>query len=64
MVSIEFNTDNAAFDGENFVTEIARILQKLAKDLQENSGISNSTSTDIRIRDINGNKIGWFHADF
>lgn len=63
MVSIEFSTDNAAFDDENFSAEIARILRKLAKDFEENSGLSNNSPQNFRIRDSNGNKIGWFHID-
>ena len=50
MISIQFETDNAAFQdcrGE----EIARILKEAAEKIEDGS-------TDFPIYDINGNKIG------
>ena len=51
MVTIEFRTDNAAFDGAEF-PEIAEVLRKLA-DRIEDSPVTYGT-----IRDSNGNSIG------
>lgn len=51
FITIKFGTGNAAFD-ESPVTEIARILRKIADDFEQN-GIPVST-----IRDINGNFVG------
>lgn len=49
---VEIQTDNAAFDDEP-CTEIARILRKIATDL-ENDGLLQ----DNYLRDINGNIVG------
>jgi len=51
MVKIEFKTDNDAFANDNDEWEIARILQLIARQIQD--GYDND-----KIRDINGNTIG------
>ena len=50
-VTIQFETDNAAFDAESYDYEVMKILHDLAgKDL--------SAGSDHIIRDTNGNSIG------
>ena len=50
-VTIQFDTDNAAFDSESYDYEVMKILHDLAgKDL--------SPGSDHTIRDTNGNSIG------
>ena len=48
-VTIKFKTDNAAFDDSY---EIGRILRGIAYE------IDNGNTTDIDVRDANGNRIG------
>jgi hypothetical protein len=54
MFVINIKTDNAAFEGEWCCQEIARILEKLAKELKEESSFDSST-----LMDINGNRVGF-----
>ena len=54
MLQIKFDTDNAAFDGEDLTGEVARILRQLA-DKIENQEFSGKFQP---VRDINGNAIG------
>ena len=49
-VSIEFNTDNAAFDRPDDYTEFERIMEELKTTVGHNSSGP--------IRDINGNAVG------
>jgi hypothetical protein len=53
MFKLEFKTDNAAFQDDNFAYEVKRILYKVA--LQVNNG-----QTEGNILDVNGNLIGHF----
>jgi len=57
-VSIDFTTENAAFEGEGYFFEAARILRVLADKIE-----SQELSVDdgCIIRDINGNKVGYFN---
>jgi len=50
-MKIEIRTDNEAFSDDNENYEIARILHKLAMDLE------NGTRPNF-VMDINGNKVG------
>ena len=50
-VIIEIDTTNAAFEGYDGHLEVARILRKLADDLE------NEVGGEI-LRDINGNRVG------
>ena len=55
---ISMGVDNAAFDGDP-IPEVARILRKLADDLE--AGVDQSDCPGeifIRLRDINGNTVG------
>lgn len=56
MVTIEFKTDNAAFEGDGARSEIARILRELAGHVD---GFTNYS----KIRDVNGNTIGSMHVE-
>jgi hypothetical protein len=53
---LKFDTDNAAFDADNGNYEIARILRDIANNVEE--GISHNVQYSVR--DINGNKIGYW----
>lgn len=50
---VTFDTDNAAFDDDNFVSECGRIINN-ARERIENG------ETDGRLMDINGNTVGKF----
>jgi hypothetical protein len=52
---IVFSTDNAAFDDER--AEIARILHQIADDVPHQLLY---TDEPVRIRDINGNRVGFY----
>lgn len=56
--TLTFSTDNAAFDDGNQVGEIARILTDIADNLRVN-GTAAFDGGVIRIRDYNGNRIGY-----
>lgn len=53
---LEIEMDNAAFDDEP-MTETARILRKLATDLEWNGGPV--TGDFYSLSDVNGNLVGW-----
>lgn len=53
MFKLEIQTENAAFEGPDCAEELARILEKLAKQLRSD-GFSGSTI----LLDINGNRCG------
>lgn len=52
MITVEFKTDNAAFDGDEFFMESGRILSKLADQ------VSGGRTGPIPLTDTNGNKVG------
>jgi len=53
---VEIETDNSAFDEGNRNFEVARILRKLADQIEE--------GTDgTPLRDINGNRVGFAEFD-
>ena len=52
MYIIKIETENAAFEGNLAQLETARILRRLANDV-EGMGLC-----DYTLRDINGNKVG------
>ena len=58
--------DNDAFIGTEPLThptlEVARILNKLAKDI-DGAYIDGDTSWDGYLRDINGNKVGYYKVE-
>lgn len=49
--ALQFNTDNAAFEGDNKPSEIARILRAVAFKVE-------AGETEGKARDINGNSVG------
>jgi hypothetical protein len=53
-----FSTDNDAFAQGNRADEIARILTEVA-DALRSDGMSAFTGGVIRVRDINGNRVGF-----
>ncbi len=56
MIQIKFDTNNAAFDEENFKFEAARILRDLANNIEN----QNFSGKHQNIFDSNGNIIGKF----
>ena len=49
MIKITLNTENSAFED---TSEVSRILNKLAQDLEEGK-------LPLKLRDINGNTVGF-----
>jgi hypothetical protein len=54
-ITIKINCDNAAFDGHDCGSEVARILHALAGRIE---AYSVDDFTGIKLRDINGNSVG------
>ncbi len=54
MLKIEFETDNAAFEGDMCTEEVAAILRKIA-DRLESRGSADDCGT---VTDSNGNTVG------
>lgn len=54
MFELEIETDGAAFDPLS--AEVARILRDIASRVESESDVSG------RIRDINGNTVGWWRV--
>lgn len=57
---VAFKTDNAAFDGLDGDQEIARILRAIADSMDGTGQSANPYGTPNRIRDINGNRVGYW----
>jgi hypothetical protein len=55
--TIDMDCGNAAFDDANRDFEVARILRKLADDLED--GRVNANGERKYLRDINGNFVGY-----
>lgn len=55
MLSIQVQTDNAAFDEGGTGVECARILRKLADELERAGDIGGDSGN---LYDINGNRVG------
>lgn len=55
--NLTFKTENEAFDGDAYLTQITRILKDVAKQIEFN-GFTSGT-----VKDSNGNTIGDFKAD-
>ena len=51
--NLTINTDSAAFDEDERGHEIARILRRIADEIEEDSAVIRGM-----VRDINGNKCG------
>lgn len=56
MFIVKFDIDNAAFQDGFGREETARILEKIAEQVQEGSN-------GAKIRDINGNTVGYWKVD-
>jgi hypothetical protein len=59
MLTIVIETDNAAFADSTAGREVARILRKLADQVEDWPGVN---TFSIGLRDLNGNTVG--KADF
>lgn len=57
MFRLTIQTDNAAFDDDNFSHELARILRQLAERAENLSPPADKSYSEV-VRDINGNRIG------
>ncbi len=57
MFSLEFDTDNAAFDGADAAPEIARILDQVKRRLSEFPE-DEDFEDSFKVFDLNGNVIG------
>lgn len=51
MFRLEIATDNDAFTDDNARAEVARILRRLADNVE-------AGATDGHVRDVNGNRVG------
>jgi len=58
MFELRFDTDNAAFEGDDLRPEIARILRKISDEISADYG--DILAEDFVIRDINGNEVGFW----
>lgn len=54
--NVRISTDNVAFEEDNLGLEIARILRGVADEIE--SGVI-ATGETIRLRDSNGNRVGF-----
>jgi hypothetical protein len=52
---LEIETTNAAFDGEAFGPELARILRELADDIETDQM---GPGDEVNLYDVNGNRVG------
>lgn len=59
-LTLEIDSDNAAFQDGNAGSETARILRKVAAQLEDWPGANEFT---IGLRDVNGNKCGSVSAE-
>lgn len=59
-MTVRFGMDNAAFDPEIRGYEVARIFRQLAQDVE---GDELATGRIIRIRDVNGNRVGYLAVE-
>lgn len=59
-IHLALSTDNAAFEDAGAGTELARILRKIAGQLEDWPGDSEFT---IGLHDANGNKVGTILAE-
>ena len=58
-ITVTINTDNAAFEGQEDY-ETARILRKLADNIEQAHGPANCDG--MKLRDYNGNTVGEFEV--
>ena len=58
-LSLVLDTANAAFDGEDLGPEVSRILIKYANAIKTVKDPDTSIDLETRLRDINGNKVGY-----
>ena len=58
--NISINCDNAAFDDDLTGIEICRILQSIEDKLQDVGYIESQENLRGRIKDLNGNMIGFW----
>lgn len=57
MFTLTIETDNAAFEEAGTTSEVARILRRLAEEL-ESPYLHGAASAGDPVRDINGNTVG------
>lgn len=54
---LEIEIDNAAFDGRNSGSEVARIIREVATEIDDDA-LDLHDGFHATLRDINGNKVG------
>ena len=59
QIIIDIDTGSAAFDDLNAGTEVARILRKLAGQVENWSGLN---GCELGVLDANGNRVGMLRA--
>jgi hypothetical protein len=59
---IEIRMENAAFEDEP-ATEAARILRQLARDIAEDGAGAFDPGPGAKLRDSNGNTVGWARVE-
>ena len=58
-LNLVLDTDNAAFDEDQLGPEVSRILIKYANSIKEVVDPDTSIDLETRLRDINGNDVGY-----
>ena len=58
-LNLVLDTDNAAFDGDNLGPEVSRVLIKYANTIKTVSDPDTSIDLETRLKDTNGNKVGY-----
>ena len=58
-LNLVLDTDNAAFDEDQFGPEVSRILNKYANSIKDVCAFKNEISLEKRLKDINGNDVGY-----
>ena len=56
-ITLTIDSEDAAFDGDDANREVARILRRVANQVD---GLEPGDTLDVKLRDINGNTCGDF----
>jgi len=57
-ITIRFNTDNAAFEGDNFEAEVSAALERAKRNILNLAYASYEPMSEMNLRDTNGSTIG------
>ena len=62
--TLSFQLDNDSFSGDALSVELARVLNDLAETIgSEDPDRMRAEGLSGRVRDLNGNRIGWFRIE-